>query len=113
MTALQSYSRRQVAKPPSPLLPAIEAVSESEASKCAPAPAASESGVCPVWVFCINELLSKAGLALGQVVEKIEESFLIVICLSKWLPPWLWSRSARFTGPRSKQNDEQKAVRVG
>lgn len=42
MTGLPSYSRRQVAKPPSPLLPAIEAVSESEASKCAPAPAASK-----------------------------------------------------------------------
>ncbi|XP_066537383.1 kinesin-like protein KIF2C isoform X2 [Hoplias malabaricus] len=39
---LPSYQRRQAAKPPSPLLPAIEAVSESEASKCAPvAPANS------------------------------------------------------------------------
>ncbi|TSM20231.1 Kinesin-like protein KIF2C [Bagarius yarrelli] len=35
---LPSYPRRQVAKPPSPLLPAVEAVSESEASKCAAAP---------------------------------------------------------------------------
>ncbi|XP_058251033.1 kinesin-like protein KIF2C isoform X2 [Hemibagrus wyckioides] len=41
-SGLPSYSRRQVAKPPSPLLPAIEAVSESEASKCAPAPAANQ-----------------------------------------------------------------------
>ncbi|XP_062849075.1 kinesin-like protein KIF2C isoform X2 [Trichomycterus rosablanca] len=37
-SGLPSYTRRQAAKPPSPLLPAIEAVSESEASKCAPAP---------------------------------------------------------------------------
>ncbi|KAK2860765.1 hypothetical protein Q7C36_004931 [Tachysurus vachellii] len=41
-SGLPSYPRRQVAKPPSPLLPAIEAVSESEASKCAPAPTANQ-----------------------------------------------------------------------
>ncbi|XP_036453552.1 kinesin-like protein KIF2C isoform X1 [Colossoma macropomum] len=35
-SGLSSYQRRQAAKPPSPLLPTIEAVSESEASKCAP-----------------------------------------------------------------------------
>ncbi|XP_026989190.1 kinesin-like protein KIF2C isoform X2 [Tachysurus fulvidraco] len=41
-SGLPSYPRRQLAKPPSPLLPAIEAVSKSEASKCAPAPTANQ-----------------------------------------------------------------------
>ncbi|KAI5103992.1 kinesin-like protein KIF2C isoform X1 [Silurus meridionalis] len=40
-SGLQSYPKRQVVKPPS-LPPAIEAVSESEASKCAPAHAANQ-----------------------------------------------------------------------
>ncbi|XP_053537246.1 kinesin-like protein KIF2C [Ictalurus punctatus] len=40
-SGLPSYTRKQLSKPPSPLLPAIEAVSESEASKCAPAPTAN------------------------------------------------------------------------
>ncbi|KAI4885734.1 hypothetical protein NFI96_024813 [Prochilodus magdalenae] len=35
-SGLSSYQRRQATKPSSPLLPAFEAVSESEASKCAP-----------------------------------------------------------------------------
>lgn len=38
MTGLSSYTRRHFA----PLLPAIEAESESEASKCAPVPTASQ-----------------------------------------------------------------------
>ncbi|XP_053335221.1 kinesin-like protein KIF2C isoform X2 [Clarias gariepinus] len=41
-SGLPSYPRRPVAKPPSPLLPAVEAVSESEASKCAPAPTTNQ-----------------------------------------------------------------------
>ncbi|KAF5904128.1 kinesin-like protein KIF2C isoform X1, partial [Clarias magur] len=41
-SGLPSYPKRPVAKPPSPLLPAVEAVSESEASKCAPAPTTNQ-----------------------------------------------------------------------
>ncbi|KAF4089773.1 hypothetical protein AMELA_G00070210 [Ameiurus melas] len=40
-SGLPSYQRKQLSKPPSPFLPAIEAVPESEASKCAPAPTAN------------------------------------------------------------------------